>query len=242
MEQLIEIWKPIKNYEGLYEISNYGRVKSLAKSWIAGFNTIRTKPTTVLREMINNHGYKQVILSGNGKRKTIKISLLIWDHFGDKPRNGRKLQVDHIDNIKTHDWIWNLQLLSQVDNLIKYHKAQTYTSKYIGVIFRDDMQKWIAEIQLEKKKYHLGSFDTEILAYKEHKRALIEFNKTGNVTINTPAMKIKSSKHKGIDWSKDRRKWRARIYYDNKSKHIGYFINETDAYNAMEKAIKKLNI
>jgi NUMOD4 motif. len=45
----MEIWKPIKGYEGLYEISNYGRVKSLARTWVTGHNSIvRSKDESIL--------------------------------------------------------------------------------------------------------------------------------------------------------------------------------------------------
>ena len=155
-----EIWKPIENYEDLYEISNYGYVKSL--HW---------GRKRILKANLTGKGYFYIRLCKNGKQKMYKMSHLVWDHFGDKPRNGHLLQVDHIKE-KWNDRIDNLQLLSNRQNVSKWHKAQKTSSKYIGVSWNKLAKSWIARIRIDKKYKHLGCFDNELEASKVYQKVL----------------------------------------------------------------------
>ncbi len=119
-KQLTEIWKPINGHKGLYEISNHGLIKSLARNINIGQHRVWKKEEAFLKGGISR-GYRLVLLYKNGKRKTFLIHRLVWDHFGNSPRNGRKLQVDHIDNNKLNNRIDNLQLLTAKENTTKYH-------------------------------------------------------------------------------------------------------------------------
>lgn len=112
-----EIWKDVCGLVGKYKVSNFGRVKTLKRKCV---------PKDAFMKKWEFNGYNYVILYDVKlqKRKTLKLSLLVWDHFGDKPRNGRKLQVDHIDNNPFNDRIDNLQLLSCRDNNIKKTKRK----------------------------------------------------------------------------------------------------------------------
>lgn len=126
-----EIFKSIKDYKGLYEISNKGKVKSLARKWISGNGVIRKKNNTILKNRLSKNSYLSVILCKDGIKKNYRITHLVWDTFGRKKRNGRILQVDHKNNNKLNDWITNLQLLTQSENMIKcYIQNSKKISKY----------------------------------------------------------------------------------------------------------------
>lgn len=166
-----EIWKSIKNYERLYEISNLGKVKSLPKKWTCGKHKIvHKKDDTILKYGIDGNGYCIVVLCKNRKPKTFKISHLVWDYFGDRLRNGRKLQVDHIDNNKQNDRIDNLQLLTCRGNISKWHLQNgKKTSQFTGISWDKKTKKWEAKIWIDGKKIYLGRFNDEInasLAYQ----------------------------------------------------------------------------
>lgn len=71
-----EIWKPIKGYEGRYEISNRGRVRSLGTQHIYG-NSIKTNPPKIMT--INPKG--RVMLSKCGNKRSVSVENLLGEHF-----------------------------------------------------------------------------------------------------------------------------------------------------------------
>lgn len=160
-----EIWKPIIGYEDSYEVSNTGIVRSINR---ITFN--RKLKGVVLLPRNTGIGYKQVTLFKDGKRKYILVHHLVFDHFSDHKRNGRKLQVDHIDNDKSNNHIDNLQLVTNRENSSKDRVG--YTSKYIGVYYNKQRQKWAATIYHNKKNNFLGYFDNEEDAAKSYQTKL----------------------------------------------------------------------
>lgn len=120
MKKLTEEIKPINGYEGLYEISNYGYVKSLRRNII-----LKTR-------LINdNKYYAATNLSKKGEIKQVYIHQLVWDHFGDRPRNGRLLQIDHVNGIKIDNKISNLQLLTAKKNMRKAYTQRNEIKKLL---------------------------------------------------------------------------------------------------------------
>ncbi len=153
-----ETFKPINGYEGLYEVSNMGRVKSLK-------NTKRR----ILKPGLSSDGYRMAVLYKNSKPKTWKIALLVWDTFGDKLRDGQRLQIDHIDENKLNDRIENLQLTNSHRNIGDHYqrmgrKLPTGVSQ-VGNKFR-------VAIQINKKYSSLGYYDTVDKASRVYQSAL----------------------------------------------------------------------
>jgi len=165
-----ETFKPIKDYEGLYEVSNYGRVKSLEKRVKngVGYRTVRER---ILKLAIED-GYYFVKLSENSKAKNCRIHQLVWDTFGDRQRNGRTLQVDHIDSNKLNNRIDNLQLLSNRENSSKGWLQRETTSKYTGVSWNKNSKKWGVAIHANGIHKYLGTFINELEASEVYQKAL----------------------------------------------------------------------
>ena len=93
----IEIWKDIKDYEGLSQVSNLGRVKSLGNG--------RTYKTSRIRKLYKNkYGYLQVQLCKDGKRKWFRVNRLVATAFLDNPEG--KTEVNHIDEDKTNNFVF----------------------------------------------------------------------------------------------------------------------------------------
>lgn len=90
----MEIWKDIKGYEGLYQVSNQGRVRSLYK----GVRILKTR---------NNKGYLRVALYKENKYKHISIHRLVAEAFLPNPKN--LPQVNHKSEIKTDNRVENLE-------------------------------------------------------------------------------------------------------------------------------------
>lgn len=102
-----EVWKPIKDYEGLYEISNLGRVKSL--------NYGGTGKGKVLKNIERSNGYLGVRLTKNGKTKAFKVHRLVAEAFIPNPED--KPCVDHINTIKNDNRVENLRWATHKENM-----------------------------------------------------------------------------------------------------------------------------
>ena len=140
-----EIWKDIKDYEGLYQVSNLGRIKSLK-----GYH----RKERILKLRNNLYGYLTVGLSKYNKVKRRKIHRLVAEAFIPNPNNYE--QVNHIDGNKLNNAVFNLEwcnrsynmkhayennLLSCVPvnqydkegNFIKTWKGAEYVMKELGI-------------------------------------------------------------------------------------------------------------
>lgn len=115
-------WGHIDNYDGLYEISDNGEVKSLEKTIQineGNRKVVMKRKERILKWGFTLDGYPQVKLSKGNKMKTFRVHILVWEAFGNTPRNGHKVQVDHIDGNKNNANISNLRLLSNRENTIQ---------------------------------------------------------------------------------------------------------------------------
>lgn len=99
MEQ--EIFKSVKGYEGVYEISNWGRLKSLPKR-CRGHNTGET-----FLKLVLNKGYFRVNLLKHSVRQTVRIHVLVATYFCFHPKGCTV--VNHLNTIKTDNYYKNLE-------------------------------------------------------------------------------------------------------------------------------------
>jgi len=105
-----EIWKDILNYEGYYQISNYGRVKSLKRSYYTGGKW----EERIYKVRLTNNGYEYARLSKNNKRKNYPIHRLVAIHFIVNPKN--KPEINHIDGVKNNNYVNNLEWCTSSEN------------------------------------------------------------------------------------------------------------------------------
>ena len=101
-----EIWKDIVDYENLYQISNYGNVKSL--------NYRRIGKEHLLKQTTNNDGYKLIMLYKNGRGKMFSIHRLVAQTFIPNVLN--KKEINHIDRDKTNNCANNLEWCTHKEN------------------------------------------------------------------------------------------------------------------------------
>ena len=110
---MAEIWKDIKGYEGLYQISNEGRVKSL-KRWDVNKKTM-IDANIIMHPTDNGKGYKIVSLRKNTKRKNHYVHRLVAEAF--IPKNGDKNHVNHLDYDRGNNAVENLEWCTQKENI-----------------------------------------------------------------------------------------------------------------------------
>ena len=102
-----EIWSDIVGYEQLYQISNFGTVKSLSNNKI--------KKEKILKQVKTTNGYLFVNLCKNGKRKFYQIHRLVAQAFLPNPEN--KPCIDHINTNKTDNRVCNLRWVTAKENM-----------------------------------------------------------------------------------------------------------------------------
>lgn len=221
-----EIWEDVADYEGLYQVSNFGNVKSKARQGAKG---------GMLKYCKDGRGYLTIGLHKNNINKTFRVHILVAMSFkGHKPSGSTKgLVIDHIDNNKLNNHADNLKIITQRENSSKDRKG--YTSEFIGVSWDKSSNKWVAKIQFNGRLIHLGYFKHEIDAHNAYQNALKLINEGVDLNILYPK-KVKTSQYKGIYWDKYVNKWRARY----KGKYLGIFDTELEAHEAREKHIKSL--
>lgn len=108
-----EIWRPVKGYEGIYEVSNIGNVRSLDRYDATG----RLKPGVNKSTRINPHtGYPTVHLNRDGEQKLREVHRLVAEAFIPNPES--KEEVDHINTIKHDNRVENLRWATRSENAL----------------------------------------------------------------------------------------------------------------------------
>lgn len=102
----MEIWKDIEGYEGIYQISNIGNVKSLSNKF--------ARKERILKQKLDRNGYKSISLCKNSISKYFLIHRLVAIHFIF--RENISLHVNHKDGIKTNNNVTNLEWVTRSEN------------------------------------------------------------------------------------------------------------------------------
>lgn len=109
-----EVWRPIADYEGKYEVSNAGRVRSLERTVPIGRHT-RTVPQRILRQKKVDGGYVQVTLFLGGTRKEMLVHRLVAAAFCERSEGCNV--VNHLDNDPENNRADNLEWTTQQGNI-----------------------------------------------------------------------------------------------------------------------------
>ena len=173
----MENWKDIKGYEGYYQVSDFGNVRSLDRYISNGKSTFLKKGKD-LKASLNNYGYKRVGLWKDNKSKHFCLHSLVAIAFLNHIPNGKNdIVVDHINEIKTDNKLVNLRLIDNRENVSRKKRG---SSKYTGVHWHIKNKKWHSNIYLDGKRLFLGSFDSEIEAHKKYVETLKNY-KNGRI-------------------------------------------------------------
>jgi len=167
-----EIWKDVIGFEGLYQCSSEGRIKSLDRIVKNHHNSTKLIKGRI-KKLYTKAPYITISLGKEGKYYYNSMHRIIYESFYGKTEK----HIDHINNDRHDNRICNLQALSVNDNINKSRLNMNRTSKYPGVHYRG-RNKWRACIMVNRKLYNLGSFVNEELAsiaYNEAKQLLIKY-------------------------------------------------------------------
>lgn len=133
-----EIWKDIPNYEGLYRVSDLGRVKSL--------NYNHQKKSKLLKQKEQKTGYKNITLCKNGKKKIFLVHRLVAKCFLNE--FDENLQVNHIDGDKRNNKLSNIEMVTASEN--QKHSYKNNLHKISGNAITGRKKVKCVELQVEK--------------------------------------------------------------------------------------------
>ena len=158
-----ENWKKIENIDGDYMISDLGNMVNVRTGKRVG--------------AIGHDRYVHFMGKQDGKVKNFKVHQLVWDAFGGKSYDGKRIVIDHINNIRSDNRIENLQLLKFRDNCNKGIKVGR--SEVMGISWNTAKQRWLAQISLGGQRFVLGFRRTIDEAKSLYDEALFRFEKEG---------------------------------------------------------------
>lgn len=111
-----EDWLDIRGYEGLYQVSNLGRVKSLGRLIPRKGGAYRKSKTKILWQKLKKNGYLEVMLLKNGQKKIFLTHRIVAFAFLGEPHGIRNV-VNHKDECPRNNTIWNLEWVSIKENV-----------------------------------------------------------------------------------------------------------------------------
>jgi hypothetical protein len=159
MDTMEENWLPVVGYEGLYEVSDLGRVKGLKRG-------------KILKPKLEKNGYARATLHNKGEKKC-SIHRLVLQTF--LPIED-EMDCDHINHIKNDNRLANLRWCSRSQNIRYKLKKEGLSSQYKGVCWAKGNNKWHTKCRLNGKIIHIGYFDDEREAAKAYNEFIIKHN------------------------------------------------------------------
>jgi hypothetical protein len=161
-----EIWRPIVGYEGLYEVSSIGRVKSLARICKDGHE----RKEKILKPSPMVKGYMLVNLCKHSTsiKSFLVHRLIAGAFFGKSP-----LAIDHLNGNKTDNRIENLEYVTNRENSVRYFKKKSLLKTGVR---HAGTGKFKSSIYFNKQRLYLGIYKTEDEAYQ----AYLNFRATHN--------------------------------------------------------------
>lgn len=183
MEQK-EIWKPVVGYEGLYEVSNFGRVRSLQRTIIQKDGIIITYKGRFKKIRINSYGYPCVTLCKNEKSKQYSLHRILAKAFIPNPEN--KPEIDHINTNRADYRLENLRWVTHAENMRNPLSQQNIqsNSKTHEALRKSIKTKIERKRKTAPKRVYQFSIDGEFIAEYESAR---EASKVTGLTAMTIA-------------------------------------------------------
>jgi hypothetical protein len=188
-----EIWKDIPGYEGYYQVSSLGRVKSLDRFVDMGAGIQKPVKERVMTLLINKYGYYQVSLRKNNLSKTFRVHSLVAITFLDHIRCGYEKVINHKNFNRLDNRVDNLEVTNQRENANRKHLKSS--SKFTGVSWSNRQMRWRSVIRVNGNLISLGSFDDEKEASDYYQAALLAIEKNTAIAVKTVRNKKRKLKN-----------------------------------------------
>lgn len=231
-EKCVEKWKDIPDFEGLYQVSDLGRVKSLPMLKNSSRNRDKTFLTNekILKQSFKDKKYLRIRLGRRLNAKNYCTHKLVALAFLNYVSNSKKICIDHINNISTDNRLINLQIISIRENSTKDKKSK---SGFNCIYYNKN--KYHLAINYLGRKVFLGSFLNVDSANKIYNEAINLINQGKDISYLIKK-KTNVNGFKGV--KKDGRKFQARINYKGKFYSLGNYDTPQEAGEIYNKALE----
>ena len=178
----MELWMEVKGYEGLYEISSRGRVRSNIRDIVDKNGHRKFYDEIILKPYVPKDGYPRVVLYKLGVKKTWMIHRLVAEAF--IPKQDYRNEVNHIDEVKSNNILENLEWVSNRENDNHGSRNERIGKKLSKLTYQYDMdwnlvKVWESTMDAERN----GGFNSKLIS-----RTCLGISET----------------HKGFRWSYER--------------------------------------
>lgn len=241
-----EIWKPIPGYEGYYEVSNLGRVKSLGRYVFRDLYKYYRKER--IRSPYVNQGYLSITLNKDKSEKTYAVHRLVALAFIPNPDN--KPAINHIDGNKQNNCVTNLEWVTSAENsshavrtgLINAEQCRINGRKAIDVVAIrvqcEDTNELFESVVAAERYLHVGSIADNI---HKHTRS---HSGRGWLFKIVDEVYYQQHKHDAVDveaCAMIHESIRTRIKYQGKSRKV-YCVERDITYPSLSAAAKDNNM
>lgn len=138
-----EVWKDVSGFEGIYEVSNFGRVKSCERVIMRSNGRPMNFPEKVMTPSVNHKGYEIIDMQNHGKRSGGFVHRLVAKAFIPNPEN--KKTVNHKDGNKRNNHVDNLEWMTNLENMRHGFEKGLLTNKYAS----ESRKRKVAQIGTE---------------------------------------------------------------------------------------------
>jgi hypothetical protein len=133
-----EIWKSVVGYEGYYEVSNLGRVKSIARNIVYKKGKPHPKKERIMHPVHRKDGYMDLCLYKDTINQRFMVHYLVARAFLGEPKD--KKEVNHKNGIREDNRAENLEWVTRAENIQHKFRTLGYKNKYIGCIGKENIR------------------------------------------------------------------------------------------------------
>lgn len=233
MEQK-EVWKEIPGYEGFYEVSDCGNVRSIPRQYKTNTKVFKSTKYVNRKFTTDPWGYYVLGLSKNGEERKFRVHQLVAMAFLGHKLCHMKLVIDHKDRNKKNNHVDNLRIVSVRENNLNKGK-DGHTSEYVGV-YKNSNNNWTAGIGLNGKNYNLFSRAKNQDEAKEIFTKAIEnvHNFNGNIEDFRILIGIEPPEYNNFYYDKSRNKFVSEITINRTSIFLKRFDVKSEAVTMTE--------
>ena len=194
-----EVWKDIENYEGLYQVSNFGKVRSVEREIVYSDGRVYKYKSSIIKPSFNKRtGYYSTCLRKNGKPKTFRLNRVVAQTFLPNPNN--LPSVNHKDENKLNNFVWvnedgsvdieksNLEWCDDKYNSNYGNRCENYRKTRLGDRYKEtffDKKEWYEnnkeEILKKQREYYQNNKEHKLARgkeyYQENREKILERNR-----------------------------------------------------------------